>query len=242
MRIADPSHARPLSSCGQKPSESKECCSRQLLILLRVFVLYPPSLFPMAWKIVKPFLHENTRRKVNILTSDTDKNLATMSELIDPSALVSKYGGTLESDKIILGGTVPESYRNQKIEGTELWVPARSEAWVSIVAGFENCTLDYSVQTKDHNIALGLFWAPTPPVIDENAAISPEAEKDFEVVEKMRKHDCHVSPVREKVHLTKEGTYLMKFDNTFSWFKGKTVTYDVQVHAPENVTGKEASL
>lgn len=33
----------------------------------KVFILNAPSWFSVLWKVVAPLLHENTRRKINIL-------------------------------------------------------------------------------------------------------------------------------------------------------------------------------
>lgn len=57
----------------------------------RVCLLDPPFVFRAAWAVIRPWLDERTRQKVQFLSGDYRKELLTM---VDAAALPAKYGGT----------------------------------------------------------------------------------------------------------------------------------------------------
>lgn len=59
-----------------------------------ICVVNAPFFFSMLWKIVKPMVHENTQKKVKILTAK--ETLAGLQEHIDISQIPSFYGGGLD--------------------------------------------------------------------------------------------------------------------------------------------------
>lgn len=66
-----------------------------------MYIVNAPMFFNLVWKVVAPLLHENTRRKIRILSGDTSELL----QCIDASQLPVEYGGT---DKTPLGSSVDE--------------------------------------------------------------------------------------------------------------------------------------
>ncbi|EPS64741.1 hypothetical protein M569_10040, partial [Genlisea aurea] len=60
----------------------------------RVFVVRAPFIFTALWKIICPFIDQNTKKKIVFVESD--KLEATLSEDIDESQLPEMYGGNLQ--------------------------------------------------------------------------------------------------------------------------------------------------
>uniref|UniRef100_A0A8C9X7X2 SEC14-like lipid binding 7 n=1 Tax=Sander lucioperca TaxID=283035 RepID=A0A8C9X7X2_SANLU len=83
--------------------------------LKQVFLIKAPKMFPMAYNLIKHFLCEETRRKINVLGSNWQEVLR---QHIDPDQLPVAYGGTRTDPDgdprcrtmINYGGTVPRSY------------------------------------------------------------------------------------------------------------------------------------
>jgi hypothetical protein len=60
----------------------------------RVFLIHVPYVFMAAWKIVYPFIDDNTKKKfVFVSDKDVDK---TLREAIDETQLLEEYGGKLK--------------------------------------------------------------------------------------------------------------------------------------------------
>uniref|UniRef100_A0A0D9W1F5 CRAL-TRIO domain-containing protein n=2 Tax=Leersia perrieri TaxID=77586 RepID=A0A0D9W1F5_9ORYZ len=60
----------------------------------RVFLIHVPYVFMAAWKIVYPFIDDNTKKKF-VFVADKDLE-ATLREAIDESNLAEEYGGKLK--------------------------------------------------------------------------------------------------------------------------------------------------
>ncbi|RYG67290.1 hypothetical protein EON64_07755 [archaeon] len=58
---------------------------------LVIFIINAPFYFSMAWKIVKPMVHENTQKKIRILSPK--ETLKGLQEHIDISDIPEYYGG-----------------------------------------------------------------------------------------------------------------------------------------------------
>ncbi len=54
-----------------------------------------PKIFSMAYAVVKPFLHERTRNKINIFSYDQKQWKEAILEEINPEEVPACYGGTL---------------------------------------------------------------------------------------------------------------------------------------------------
>lgn len=83
----------------------------------KIFVIGVPRWFTVIWALVKPFLHENTRKKVNILGASFQEAL---HEHIDPANLPTEYGGT---DTLELGKAPEEQLFLAHIEALNKGIP-----------------------------------------------------------------------------------------------------------------------
>ncbi|XP_063579002.1 SEC14-like protein 4 isoform X5 [Pongo abelii] len=83
--------------------------------LKNLIVIRAPKLFPVAFNLVKPFMSEETRRKIVILGDNWKQEL---TKFISPDQLPVEFGGTMTDPdgnpkcltKINYGGEVPKSY------------------------------------------------------------------------------------------------------------------------------------
>jgi hypothetical protein len=60
----------------------------------RVFLIHAPYVFMAAWKMVYPFIDDNTKKKF-VFVADKDLD-ATLRDAVDESQLPEEYGGKLK--------------------------------------------------------------------------------------------------------------------------------------------------
>lgn len=62
----------------------------------RMFIINVPTIFSVAWALIRPFLDERTQNKIEIFSSETEwkKRIVT---IIDADKLPIEYGGTLDA-------------------------------------------------------------------------------------------------------------------------------------------------
>jgi hypothetical protein len=59
-----------------------------------IFIINAPGWFSTVWSIVKPMIHENTQKKIRILSKS--QILSGLQEHIDISQIPEYYGGKLD--------------------------------------------------------------------------------------------------------------------------------------------------
>lgn len=184
-----------------------------------------PSFFPVFWKLIRPFLSERTAGKVKIFARDGW--LPTLLEYVDPSQLPAQWGGTIVHPEggarcthvigpggelpaaVSRGGgalaTDPDAVSCFVERGRCLEVPVQVEA-----AGAK---LHWRLQAKDVGFAL---WRISGE--DRVQLLAP------------RRIACDRDPECGQMHCEEPGTYTFTFDNSFSWFNGKQLSYVIRVH------------
>lgn len=82
----------------------------------QLFFVNVPTFFSLIWKIIKPWLNENTRKRITILSSNGHKEL---SQVIDSHKLHVSYGGTNNEDYRMNPGpwhdALQESFRDRSL-------------------------------------------------------------------------------------------------------------------------------
>jgi len=200
------------------------------------YVINAPKFFPIMWNVAKPFLHEETRRKIKVLGKNYKEQL---NEFIDPDQRPVYWGGTCRDpdgdeycrSKVCVGGKVPEKYRLKNIrENIDM-------------TNFENCTvqrgstvqLDYEVSepgstlryqflSEGNDIGFGIF-----------RRTSDERQKKGDMVEivKSQRVESHLIPEEGNILLEEAGKYVVRFDNTYSWVNAKKVAYLIDILPPD---------
>eukprot|EP00057_Strongylocentrotus_purpuratus_P010436 XP_011664910.1 PREDICTED: SEC14-like protein 2 [Strongylocentrotus purpuratus] len=84
-------------------------------LIYRLFIIRAPKIFPVTYSLVKPFLREDTRKKIQVLGSNWKEVLL---KQIDPDQLPVYWGGTktdpdgneMCTSLIRVGGKIPKSF------------------------------------------------------------------------------------------------------------------------------------
>ncbi|KAG9487162.1 SEC14-like protein 2 [Eleutherodactylus coqui] len=202
--------------------------------LKRLFVIKAPKLFPVAYNLVKHFLSEDTRRKI-IVVGDNWKEV--LQKYIPAEELPKYYGGTqIDPDgdikcksKINYGGDIPKSYylRDQVQQNYEQSanVSRGSSEQMEYEILFPGCVLRWQFQTDGGDIGFGVF----------RKTKAGERQKAGEMDEVLltERYNSHMVPEDGTLTCTEAGTYVLRFDNTYSYIHAKKVSYTVEVLLPD---------
>ncbi|XP_036454744.1 SEC14-like protein 2 [Colossoma macropomum] len=211
--------------------------------LKRLFVIKAPKLFPVAYNLVKHFLSEETRRKVMVLGSNWQEVLR---KHIDPEELPAIYGGKLTDPngdprcrtRIQQGGQVPQSYYARE------FIKVQYDQSVSISRGSSHqleyeilapgCVLRWQFCSEGADIGFGVF-------LKKKLGEWMKAGQMQEVVPSQR-YNAHLVPEDGSLTCTEPGVYVLRFDNTYSIFQSKKVSFTVEVLLPSNDSQSEPGM
>ncbi|EDO39298.1 predicted protein, partial [Nematostella vectensis] len=195
----------------------------------QILVIKAPALFPVAYSLVKPFLSEYTRGQIKVLGSDWKKEL---QEYVDEDNLPEFYGGKCRDEKddpkcatkICYGGDIPESFHvAQKpfgeAEGTKVTVVERGKILEirgdHIKVGL--CLIRWDFRTKENDVGFGLVKKSTRKVTLYDFPQLP-----------IQRVDSHLIPEQGCFKCDKTGTYVLRFDNSYSWIRSKDLEYKIE--------------
>lgn len=184
------------------------------------YVINAPSLVSVGWSMIKPLLDARTRNKVKIMGGDYKDALL---EVIDEENLPEEYGGKSTCE----GGCVPGGgkFCDQKDDGTsynplQATVGRKDTFEAKLNIDREGSTLSWEFSTKSHDIGFGVFYSP-----DGEA-------KNRETVVGSERFNAHESTVQGHLVAKRAGTYILQWDNSYSYMKSKALTYQIFISPP----------
>ncbi|XP_033118906.1 SEC14-like protein 2 [Anneissia japonica] len=199
--------------------------------LKSVFIVRAPKFFPLAYSLVKPFLHEYTRKKIHVLGSNWKEALL---KHIDADVLPVFWGGNATDpdgnvncrSKIQMGGEVPKSFylKDRELSSKNLitkQISRGSAIEMKYIVTKPGSVIRYEFKTHDHDIAFGI------------KRLGAENEKT--VIKKTERYNSHMVPEDGEVILDDPGQYVVKFDNSYSWTKTKTVSFCIELLEPQDI-------
>uniref|UniRef100_A0A8C1SL47 SEC14-like lipid binding 8 n=1 Tax=Cyprinus carpio TaxID=7962 RepID=A0A8C1SL47_CYPCA len=208
--------------------------------LKRLFVIKAPKLFPVAYNLVKHFLSEDTRRKVIVLGSNWQEVL---QKYIDPEELPAYYGGKLTDPdgdprcrtRITFGSEIPKTYYVRdsiKVDYDQCVTIGRgSSHQVEYELLAPNCALRWQFTCDGADIGFGVY-------MKKKIGEWMKASEMKEVVPNQR-YNAHLVPEDGSLTCPEPGVYVLRFDNTYSIFQSKTVSFTVEVLLPSQVNQSE---
>ncbi|XP_063051726.1 SEC14-like lipid binding 8 isoform X2 [Engraulis encrasicolus] len=213
--------------------------------LKRLFVVRAPKIFPVAYNLVKHFLSDITQRKIIVLGANWKEVL---QKHIDPEQLPAIYGGTLTDpdgdprcrSRIKYGGTVPRSYyvrESKKINyENAVSISRGSSHQLEYEVLLPGSVLRWQFSTEDADIGFGVY-------LKERMGEWQSASQMREVVRSDR-YNCHLVPETGCHTCTEPGVYVLRFDNTYSFLRSKTISFTVDIIHPngQSPSRKSSSL
>lgn len=205
--------------------------------LKRLFVIKAPKLFPVAYNLVKPFLSEETRRKIMVLGGNWKEVLL---KYVSPDQVPVEYGGTMTDpdgdpkckSKINYGGEIPKKYYvrdqlKQQYEHT-VQISRGSSHQVEYEILFPGCVLRWQFMSDGSDIGFGIFLKTK----------MGERQKAGEMTEVLpnQRYNAHLVPEDGSLTCTEPGIYVLRFDNTYSFIHAKKVSFTVEVLLPDKAS------
>ncbi|XP_040071328.1 SEC14-like protein 2 [Ixodes scapularis] len=204
-------------------------------MLEQCFVINVPSFFKIFWKFIRPFLTERTAGKIQIFSREGWQPV--LLKCVDPSQLPAHWGGDLvgpDGDRecthlVPAGGEVPVNFYlksdprvSEDPSATTCFLERGQKMDVPVKVDSEGLTLSWKFQTSPgHDVGFGVLH------------ISGEHAEPKEVLG-VSKVKC--DQVAENGRLSAEpGTYIFRFDNSYSWFSKKQLSYVFQVKSSDEV-------
>ncbi|XP_069789506.1 SEC14-like protein 2 isoform X2 [Narcine bancroftii] len=209
--------------------------------LKTLFVIKAPKIFPVAYNLIKHFLSEDTRKKIQVLGGNWKEVLL---QNIDAEQLPAYYGGTLTdpdgnpkcTSKINFGGDVPKTYYildsiKQQYENT-VTVNRGSSFQSDYEILLPGSVLRWQFMTENADIGFGVYLKTK----------IGERQKAGEMIEMVcnQRYNSHLVPEDGTVTCMEPGIYVLRFDNTYSIIHSKKVSYSVEVLLPDK--GSEAQM
>ena len=204
--------------------------------LALVLVITNSPLFHMGWEFASHFIDEGTKKKIKFFRPNECEEK--LRRYIAPDQLPQCYGGTacypdaFCTDVLGMGGIVPEKYYLKNIlenerqsELTLVSVRARSTAQVSIEVIQSGSILCWIFKTESYDINFAIYFQPLDEVVTCHTT-------ELKCVWALQRCDSQVVPDKGDVMCKAPGTYILYWDNTYSWFYNKEVQYICNIVEP----------
>ncbi|XP_072032708.1 SEC14-like protein 2 [Amphiura filiformis] len=197
-------------------------------ILKRVIMINVKPIFYTLYNLTKHFVNEETRSKFIVLGSNWREDIL---QYVDADQLPVHYGGTMtDSDGnhkclslVTPVGKIPNSYYlkgrqviSKNMESRE--IKRGSALELQYVISRPGSLIRYEFKTENYDLSFSI------------KAIC-EKGKRVDVLKKQR-HNCHMVPEDGQITLEQPGTYVIRFDNSDSFLRGKKLSYWVEVLEP----------
>jgi len=183
-------------------------------VLGRVFFINTPWLFQTAWSVVCTWITPETIAKVQVLGSDYKD---TLKKFIDPSNLPQMYGGTCQC----VGGCVEVIGVD---DGFTTVTIKRGEKFQTELVVEKGALVTWDFRTRDNDISFEVSF-----VSNGNKA----------TVEVTKRYESHLKPITAGFNAKEAGKVIFLWDNSYSRFKQKILTFLVQASVVEEKEQKD---
>ncbi|CAG9864035.1 unnamed protein product [Phyllotreta striolata] len=202
-------------------------------ILKQCYIINAPRVFSIAFNVVKRFMNGYTLSKIHIFKNEPKKWKPVLLSTITPDNLPEHYGGNLRDPDgnpkyttvIKQGGKIPESFYKRNVETPDFAkefiktvIKKGSKLVLDFIVIEEGCYLRWDFKTEGHDIKFGVTLK------DENGVESPVVR-----YKRVAAHQIDESGV---IACQAPATYFVTFDNTYSIFRNKKLTYRIWVTPP----------
>lgn len=204
-------------------------------ILKACYIINAPTVFAVAFSVVKRFLNEYTLGKIFIYKADPRKWTKVLTENIPLEILPKHYGGNLVDpdgdpkcpSKIRPGGKIPKSCYTNKFgeensdgttDFTTTVIKKGRKLTLDYIVADEGCVLRWEFRTEGHDIRFGITYCDTEG--NESPAIR---------FQRVASHQVNESGV---IACQAPATYTVVFDNTYSLMRHKKIHYSIELSEP----------
>ncbi|XP_013379466.1 retinal-binding protein [Lingula anatina] len=191
-------------------------------MMKRLIVINAPSIFPILYKLARPLISDDMKKKIIVLGSNFTQVLL---QYVDAEQLPVYLGGKLTdpdgnprcTTMICQGGQVPESYflKNHSLGENMTAATVSKKLELKFEVQKSGMILRWEFQTEGYDIGFGVGFL--------------ENDGSVKFVLPVERVNSHMVPEDGSINCTEQGTYVLVFDNSFSWARSKKVSYQVEV-------------
>ncbi|XP_077488121.1 SEC14-like protein 2 [Amblyomma americanum] len=197
--------------------------------LEQCIIINAPYFFPIMWKLIRPILTKRTTEKVRVFGKE-DGWKEHLLGIVDAESLPVHWGGSMVGPgndpecrhMVNFGGRFEEgvdlsgsSVFGQ--DGAKERTIGRRDRWeLPVDVAKAGVRISWRFQTASGDLAFGL-----------------RSHTGEALVPLRRLQACAHIPQEGSWHCAQPGTYVLEFDNSYSWVNGKTLAYVVKLHTPE---------
>lgn len=202
-------------------------------MMKQMYIFNAPRIFPLLWKLGRPLISEDMKRKIHVLGSDYQKEIL---KVIEPDQLPKYLGGTMTDPdgnprcitKVCQGGEVPRSFYLSELNDVDdmeiVNVSKGHKTKVDFEVEIPGSLLRWEFRSDDYDIGFGVVFI--------------ENGKEHEIVP-VKRINAHQLGQDGSVSCEKAGIYAIIFDNRYSWSRDKTIHYLTELHTCDDVTNAE---
>ena len=196
----------------------------------QVLCVNAPKLVSGLWALIKPLMPERTTKKISFYDKASTPSI--LAEHIDKEYLPKMYGGEVDDEKCFTPHMNAEEIESALSELKHLRDEnaKRDNAKTLELAAGEMKTV--SIECKAHSLVTWWFLVRSYNVIF-SVRWKPRQDEWIEIREPQQLGDEEVGGHRFPIHsdylVDSYGTMEFKFSNEHSKFRGKTISYDIQV-------------
>jgi len=171
----------------------------------------------MMWTVIKQSISADSLAKITILGDDF---LPTLLQYADPDQIPTNLGGTAPA--MPPGGPYynPGEAQGKRIEKWDTATVPRSGTFEIPVQIKERAFIVWEFQTEDLDVGFGVFYQPEGGEKEENLP--------------SKRYDADKEIIRDLIEAKRPGTYILTWDNTYSWTKRKFLNYRYKVLEANN--------
>ncbi|KAK7051129.1 hypothetical protein SK128_003800, partial [Halocaridina rubra] len=203
-------------------------------LLKCAYVINAPKVFTLAYAVIKPFLHDVTLKKIKIYGYSGWKEA--LLKDIDADQLPQHWGGSRTDpdgnpkcpSEICLGGDVPKEYY-LTVSKSNLSKLSDKENLSSLTLGKgDKKRLKYEVKKPGSQ----LKWMFRTEDFDVGFGVTRKVKKgDEEVLVPVQRVNSQLVSEEGYLVCMEPGTYVVTFDNQFSYVRSKKIYYMIYVEA-----------
>lgn len=176
-----------------------------------LWIVNAPTIFNLIWKIVKPWINEQTLSKICILGTNYKE---TLHKHVDPAQLPDFLGGTCQCGQGGASGCVAMVHPDEGM--TIVNIAARAAETVKLVADGKDTLVSWQFRTRAYDIGFQVEFIP-------------RAATKGTIVIPQNKYDASKETITGEFVAPEAGTVVLTWDNNHSRFYSKTLLHRAQV-------------
>jgi hypothetical protein len=195
----------------------------------KLYIINAPWIFPVLYNICKPWLDPVTRSKIVVLKGDFKKQLL---DDFDADQLPPEYGGSCKSCELApdcmkvydISDLKKDMMKDDESKEFETQAIAAGQKWEKKLDGPSGSTFSWYFKTAENDINFSVEFEPTK----KDGKDSKRA-----IVNNPVRIDASEFAIQGEWVSKEAGSLVLVFDNSYSYFKSKTLNYVVSVIEPE---------